>query len=146
MFKNSDIHFSEYKVKFDLIDREDEDSVEYSMKSTWFFNPKKSNGLTGEEDMVFPHLMILSMAIMTLKDKPAAMPVVGTYIHIIISFQCRVLIAVTYRSRIAYRVGRSTRTITMHAGWFKVGHEKDTSLYNAYMYLCQECALIFLSS
>ncbi|KAM0730087.1 Sensory neuron membrane protein 1 [Formica fusca] len=69
--------YDEYKVKFDLIDREDEDSVEYSMKSTWFFNPKKSNGLTGEEDMVFPHLMILSMAMMTLKDKPAAMPVVG---------------------------------------------------------------------
>ncbi|XP_070167686.1 sensory neuron membrane protein 1-like isoform X1 [Polyergus mexicanus] len=69
--------YDEYKVKFDLIDREDEDSVEYSIKSTWFFNPKKSNGLTGEEDMVFPHLMILSMAMMTLKDKPAAMPVVG---------------------------------------------------------------------
>ncbi|XP_050445095.1 sensory neuron membrane protein 1-like [Cataglyphis hispanica] len=69
--------YDEYKVKFDLIDREDEDSVEYSMKSTWFFNRKKSNGLTGEEDMVFPHLMILSMAMMTLKDKPAAMPVVG---------------------------------------------------------------------
>ncbi|KMQ89696.1 sensory neuron membrane protein [Lasius niger] len=47
------------------------------MKSTWFFNPKKSNGLTGDEDMVFPHLMILGMAMMTLRDKPAAMPIVG---------------------------------------------------------------------
>jgi len=67
-------------VKFDLVDRENEDSVEYSMKTTWFFNPKKSNGLTGEEIMVFPHLMILGMVGATLLDKPAAIGVVGTYI------------------------------------------------------------------
>ncbi|XP_018359576.1 PREDICTED: sensory neuron membrane protein 1-like isoform X1 [Trachymyrmex cornetzi] len=69
--------YDEYKVKFDLVDREDEDSVEYSMKTTWFFNPKKSNGLTGEEIMVFPHLMILGMVGATLLDKPAAIGVVG---------------------------------------------------------------------
>lgn len=68
--------YDEYKMKLDLVDREDDDSVEYSMKSSWIFNPKKSK-FTGDEDMVFPHLMILSMAMMTLKDKPAAMPVVG---------------------------------------------------------------------
>lgn len=104
MLKNSDVHFSEYKVKIDLIDREDEDSLEYSIKSTWFFNPKKSNGLTGNEDMVFPHLMILGMALMTLKEKPAAMPIIGIY-NDIIFFQCRVSIAVMYRSRIIGRVG-----------------------------------------
>ncbi|GAB1868221.1 Sensory neuron membrane protein 1 [Camponotus japonicus] len=69
--------YDEYKVKIDLIDREDEDSVEYSIKPTWFFNPKKSNGLTGNEDMVVPHLIILSMALITLKEKPAAMPIIG---------------------------------------------------------------------
>ncbi|XP_070515757.1 sensory neuron membrane protein 1-like isoform X1 [Cardiocondyla obscurior] len=69
--------YDEYKVKFDLVDREDEDTVEYSMRSTWFFNPKKSNGLTGEEIMVFPHLMILGMVGATLRDKPAAIGVVG---------------------------------------------------------------------
>lgn len=69
--------YDEYKMKFDLVDREDEDSVEYSMKSTWFFNPKKSNGLTGEEIMVYPHLMILGMVAATLREKPAAIGVVG---------------------------------------------------------------------
>lgn len=126
MFENSDVHFSEYKVKIDLIDREDEDSVEYSIKATWFFNPKKSNGLTGNEDMVVPHLMILSMALMTLKEKPAAMPIIGTYIqcHYFLSMSC---IDCGHVS-VMYRIGRSAWTITMHAGRFKVEHEKDMFL------------------
>lgn len=78
VFFHLNIDSSEYKVKFDLVDREDEDSVEYSLKSTWFFNPKKSNGLTGEEIMVYPHLMILGMVATTLLEKPAAIPIVGT--------------------------------------------------------------------
>ncbi|XP_072748122.1 sensory neuron membrane protein 1 isoform X2 [Anoplolepis gracilipes] len=69
--------YDEYKMKLDFVDVEEDDTVEYSMKNSWFFNPKKSNGLTGDEDMVFPHLMILGMAMMTLKEKPSAMPVVG---------------------------------------------------------------------
>lgn len=118
-------------MKLDLLDREDEDSVEYSMKSTWFFNPKKSKGLTGDEDMVFPHLMILGMAMMTLRDKPAAMPIVGTYIrcHYFLSMSC---IDCGHVSA-AYRVDRSARTIIMHAGRFKVGREKDTFLYIMHM-------------
>ncbi|XP_011635608.1 sensory neuron membrane protein 1-like isoform X1 [Pogonomyrmex barbatus] len=73
--------YDEYKLKLDLVDREDEDTVEYSMKSTWFFNPKKSNGLTGEEIMVYPHVMILGMVAATLKEKPAAIPVVGKAVN-----------------------------------------------------------------
>ncbi|XP_011159294.2 sensory neuron membrane protein 1 isoform X2 [Solenopsis invicta] len=69
--------YDEYKLKFDLVDREDEDSVEYSMKSWWIFNPSKSNGLTGEEIMVYPHLMIMGMVGATLIEKPAAIGVVG---------------------------------------------------------------------
>lgn len=69
--------FSEYKIKVDLVDREDEDSVEYSIKATWFFNPKRSNGLTGEEDMVFPHLMMLGMVATGLREKPAAIGIIG---------------------------------------------------------------------
>lgn len=77
-FFHSNVDPSEYKQKFDLVDREDEDSVEYSMRSKWIWNPGKSSPLTGEEIMVYPHLMILGMAMATLKDKPAAIGVVGT--------------------------------------------------------------------
>ncbi|XP_011149856.2 sensory neuron membrane protein 1 isoform X2 [Harpegnathos saltator] len=73
--------YDEYKMKVDLIDREDDDSVEYSLKSEWYFNKKKSNGLTGDEDMVFPHLMILGMVMATLRDKPAAVGVVGKAVN-----------------------------------------------------------------
>ncbi|XP_072748130.1 sensory neuron membrane protein 1-like [Anoplolepis gracilipes] len=69
--------YDEYRLKVDLVDREIEDTVEYSMKNTWFFNSKKSNGLTGNEDVVLPNLMILTMAMMTMKEKPAAIPFVS---------------------------------------------------------------------
>lgn len=75
----SRVHSSEYKMKLDLVDREEDDSVEYSQMTKWFFNKGKSKGLTGDEDMVFPHLMILGMVMATLKDKPTAIGVVGTY-------------------------------------------------------------------
>jgi hypothetical protein len=101
MFTKSNICCSEYKWKVDLVDREDDDSVEYSLKSTWYFNPKKSNGLTGEEDMVFPHLMILGIVGATMKERPAAIGVIGTHVRFmyegvdasITLFQCRVSIA-----------------------------------------------------
>ncbi|KAH0954151.1 hypothetical protein HN011_012146 [Eciton burchellii] len=73
--------YDEYKWKVDLVDREDDDSVEYSLKSTWYFNPKKSNGLTGEEDMVFPHLMILGIVGATMKERPAAIGVIGKAVN-----------------------------------------------------------------
>ena len=69
--------FSEWKKKLDLVDREEDDTVEYSMKNTWIFNPAKSNGLTGEEEVVFPHLLMLGIVLGTLKEKPTAMGLVG---------------------------------------------------------------------
>ncbi|KAG7191191.1 hypothetical protein KM043_013986 [Ampulex compressa] len=69
--------YDEYKEKVDLVDREDDDSVEYSLKATWYFNPAKSNGLTGEEELVFPHLLILGMVLTTLREKPTAIGVVS---------------------------------------------------------------------
>lgn len=61
---------SEWKEKVNLVDREEDDTVEYNQRITWHFNPSKSNGLTGDEELVFPHLAILSMVMITMADKP----------------------------------------------------------------------------
>ncbi|CAK9811126.1 Sensory neuron membrane protein 1 [Anthophora plagiata] len=69
--------YDEYKEKVDLVDREEDDSVEYSLKATWYFNPSRSNGLTGEEEIVFPHVLILSMVKIALVEQPAAIGIIS---------------------------------------------------------------------
>lgn len=70
---------SEYKQKVDLVDREEDDSLEYNLKATWFFNPSRSEGLTGEEELVVPHVLILSMIKLTLEQQPAAMGILSEF-------------------------------------------------------------------
>nr|QNL15118.1 sensory neuron membrane protein 2 [Aulacocentrum confusum] len=64
--------YDEYKQKVDLEDRAEDDTVEYSNKITWVFNPSKSApGLTENVEIFFPHPMILGIVMATVRDKPA---------------------------------------------------------------------------
>ncbi|XP_026669914.1 sensory neuron membrane protein 1 isoform X2 [Ceratina calcarata] len=69
--------YDEYKQKVDLVDREEDDSVEYNIKTTWYYNPSRSNGLTGEEEIYFPHIVILTMVKTTLKEQPGALGILN---------------------------------------------------------------------
>ncbi|KAK9307568.1 hypothetical protein QLX08_002178 [Tetragonisca angustula] len=69
--------YDEYKHKENLVDREEDDSVEYNLKNVWFFNPSLSSPLTGEEELVVPHLLILSMIKLTLEQQPGAVGILN---------------------------------------------------------------------
>ncbi|XP_017757979.1 PREDICTED: sensory neuron membrane protein 1-like [Eufriesea mexicana] len=69
--------YDEYKQKVDMVDREEDDTLEYSLKSTWYFNPSKSGSLTGEEEIVIPHVLILSIVKLTLQQQPAAIGILN---------------------------------------------------------------------
>ncbi|XP_015438364.1 PREDICTED: sensory neuron membrane protein 1-like [Dufourea novaeangliae] len=69
--------YDEYKQKVNLVDREEDDSVEYNLKNTWYFNPSRSNGLTGEEEIVMPHLLIVNMVKIVLVEQPTAIGIVS---------------------------------------------------------------------
>ncbi|XP_076639657.1 sensory neuron membrane protein 1 [Colletes latitarsis] len=69
--------YDEYKQKVNLVDRDEDDSVEYNVKATWYFNPSRSNGLTGDEVLYFPHILILSIVKITLAEQPAAMGIIN---------------------------------------------------------------------
>jgi scavenger receptor class B protein 1 len=74
------IHFltsREYHEKTNLIDREEDDTLEYSIKNKWIFKPEMSEGLTGNEELVLPHLFILAMVMTTYQEKPAMVPVIS---------------------------------------------------------------------
>lgn len=69
--------YDEFKQKVNLVDREEDDSVEYNLKNTWYFNPSRSNGLTGEEEIVMPHIVILSIVKITLVEQPGAIGIIN---------------------------------------------------------------------
>nr|ALG36152.1 sensory neuron membrane protein 1 [Sclerodermus sp. MQW-2015] len=70
--------YDEYKEKVELVDRDEDDSLEYKQRVTWVFNPSKSGpGLTEDTEIVFPHMMILAIVMATVKEKPSALGIVG---------------------------------------------------------------------
>ncbi|XP_046484608.1 sensory neuron membrane protein 1-like isoform X1 [Neodiprion pinetum] len=62
--------FYEWKEKLNLVDDEEADTVEVNYKNTWYFQPSESNGLTGNEELIYPHLAILSTILVTMIEKP----------------------------------------------------------------------------
>ncbi|XP_034946984.1 sensory neuron membrane protein 1-like [Chelonus insularis] len=63
--------YDEWKEKVDCDDNDADDTVEYSNKATWIFNPGKSApGLTEDVELVLPHIMILGMILTTVREKP----------------------------------------------------------------------------
>ncbi|CAD1478955.1 unnamed protein product [Heterotrigona itama] len=69
--------YDEYKHKENLVDREEDDSLEYNLKNVWHFNPSLSSPLTGEEELVVPHFLILSMIKLTLEQQPGAIGILN---------------------------------------------------------------------
>lgn len=68
-----------------MVDREEDDTVEYCNKATFIFNQAKSApGLTEDVVLVFPHAMILGMILATVREKPAMVGLAGKFLIIII--------------------------------------------------------------
>lgn len=59
----------------DLVDRDEDDTLLFRNHDTWHFNASRSNGLTGDEELIFPHPAILSIVMFTAATKPTGMGV-----------------------------------------------------------------------
>lgn len=53
------MHESEWKEKWDLVDNDEKDTVEYDMKNTFIFRPKDTLPLTGREIVTIPHPLVM---------------------------------------------------------------------------------------
>uniref|UniRef100_A0A1B0D4E2 Sensory neuron membrane protein 1 n=1 Tax=Phlebotomus papatasi TaxID=29031 RepID=A0A1B0D4E2_PHLPP len=52
--------FQERKSKINMKDHEEDDTVTFNAVDTFFFDPSKSEGLTGDEIIMFPHIFLVS--------------------------------------------------------------------------------------
>lgn len=68
----------EWKVKFDLVDDNIEDTLEYSFKNTYFYTPAKNGpGLTGDEIVTIMNPLVLGMALGINVGRPELLPFIG---------------------------------------------------------------------
>lgn len=68
----------ETREKVNLEDFEEDDEVEFNTRITFHYDLEASNGLTGEEEVIMPHMFILTMFLSTIADKPKLAGLVGT--------------------------------------------------------------------
>ena len=68
---------SEYQEKVNQQDHEEDDTITFNFKSTFYFNQEKSGSLTGDEELTVPNYFALAIVNLVLRDKPSAIPIVG---------------------------------------------------------------------
>lgn len=62
-------HFSEWKEKYDMVDDDQADLLEYRMTNTFIFRPDLSAPLTGKEIITTVHPLIMGMTLAVNVDK-----------------------------------------------------------------------------
>ncbi|CAH0400057.1 unnamed protein product [Chilo suppressalis] len=71
-------HFDEWKEKLEVEDHEEDDTITYKKRDVFYFRPELSGpGLTGEEIITMPHILMVSIATVVNKEKPAMLNMIG---------------------------------------------------------------------
>ncbi|KAM3961979.1 sensory neuron membrane protein 1-like [Aphomia sociella] len=77
-------YFEEWKEKVEVEDHEEDDTITYKKMDTFYFRPDLSGpGLTGEETIVWPHVLMLGMTTIVARDKPSMISMIGKAINAI---------------------------------------------------------------
>lgn len=84
-FFNRDIPpriYREWKVKYDLVDDDDTDTLEYSYKNTFIYDPTKNGpGLTGDEIITVINPLVMGMALSISIDRRELLPFIDSAIN-----------------------------------------------------------------
>ena len=68
-----------YRDKEDVVDREEDDTVEYSLRQLWYFNQEKSIMSENVEIYAF-HPLMIAITLIIQRDKPSTMGVISMYL------------------------------------------------------------------
>ncbi|XP_055695891.1 sensory neuron membrane protein 1 isoform X1 [Lutzomyia longipalpis] len=74
--------FQEKKTKINMVEHEEDDMVSFNAVDTFIFDPSKSEGLTGDEIIIMPHIFMVAMAVSVARDKAPMLPMVKQAINI----------------------------------------------------------------
>ncbi|XP_077281614.1 sensory neuron membrane protein 1-like isoform X1 [Temnothorax americanus] len=69
-------HYDLYRDKENIVDREEDDTVEYSLRQVWYFNQEKS--IMSEEVEIYTfHPIMIAVTLIIQRDKPSTMGVIS---------------------------------------------------------------------
>lgn len=77
-------NLSEWKLRENLQDNDFDDTLSYTLKQQFIFRPELSNGLTGEEEIFVPNLIMFGTLMTVKREREAFLPTVikaMRYIH-----------------------------------------------------------------
>lgn len=69
-----------FKGKANVVDHEEDDTVEFRQTAVYQAMPEKNNGLSDDVELILPHTLLLSAIVGTAIDKPKLLPVVGKWL------------------------------------------------------------------
>lgn len=75
--------YSEWKTRENPDENVIDDTIEFTMVDTFIFRPDKSSGLTGDEMITIPHLVIVAGLMAVNRDRAPMIPLVGKALDII---------------------------------------------------------------
>lgn len=70
------VQFSEWKLRENLEDNDFDDTLSYTHKQQFIFHPELSNGLTGEEEVYVPNLIMFGTLMTVKREREAFLPTV----------------------------------------------------------------------
>ncbi|XP_032687350.1 sensory neuron membrane protein 1-like [Odontomachus brunneus] len=108
-------HYDLYRDKENIVDQEEEDSVEYSLKQVWYFNREKS-AMSDDVDIYSFHPVMLAIILIAQRDKPSAMAVISKAIDSIFKKPESIFIKTTVKELFFHGVYVDCRNITDFAG------------------------------
>jgi hypothetical protein len=70
------LFYSEWKLRENLVDDDSKDTVTFTLKQLFTFRPELSNGLTGNEEVVVPNLVMLATTMTVKQEREAFLPTI----------------------------------------------------------------------
>lgn len=67
---------SEWKLRENLVDDDSKDTITFTLKQLFKFRPDLSNGLSGNEDVVVPNLVLLATTMTVKQEREAFLPTI----------------------------------------------------------------------
>lgn len=67
---------SEWKLRENLVDDDSKDTITFTLKQLFKFRPDLSNGLTGNEEVVVPNLVLLATTMTVKQEREAFLPTI----------------------------------------------------------------------
>ena len=69
--------YSAWHEKINQIDYDEDDTVSFTIKNTFFYNKEKSGQLTGDEEVIVPNYFALGVVNAVMQTKLKVMPMIG---------------------------------------------------------------------